>query len=588
LSGMVALNLHGAQLAEHDVSTQPYLRPEAKTEPSTVVPSPGATIPEIPKPFSTVAGVAPPPIPVPPGVTSPPGPPPPPAGAPAKTILGLSAAKKPQIPSIIPPITRPNGPPPTPPRPPTLPARSATTPARPAPPSRNEPSGLLDVDMTPLPPAMPPEPDDIATMPARDPATLQGLGGSGAVPAARPAKPTPSQSFETRTGEMSSMMLDELNKRSVKNTGEILSLDKALEQLPDVDARSPEAQAEPPAPPPPNPKATMVGVGTPASTPPPATESSSGSGLALPLQPRPVTELTPVVPATPPAPKPADKEAQTEKVAKPSAQPAPITHPAAPAKRSRAPLVLLVLLLLGGLGAGGWYAYTTMYKQQPETVAGTTPHDAAAATRSVDASAVAVATSTDAGAATPVTRDAAALAVATPDAAVAKATPDAALVAEAADAGVEVTEATPTAPSDKLKITSKPKGARVFIDGADQGTTPVELDGSADRHTMVLLLPGHDLYVAEVDGHGQFDIALKPITPGGGYAGIKVIKCKDKERYYVYVDGKPTGMTCPTERIDTVIGDHTVEVYDIVTDSRRSWDIHIKDDRLSFRIRIDK
>jgi hypothetical protein len=184
--------------------------------------------------------------------------------------------------------------------------------------------------------------------------------------------------------------------------------------------------------------------------------------------------------------------------------------------------------------------------------------------------------------------DAAVAAVASADAAAAKATPDAALIAESADAGVDVTEGKPSAPSDKLKITSKPKGARVFIDGADQGTTPVELEGSSDRHTMVLLLPGHDLYVAEVDGHGQFDIALKPVTPAGGFAGIKVLKCKAKERYYVYVDGKPTGMTCPTERIDTVIGDHTVEVYDIVTDSRRSWDIHIKDDRLSFRIRIDK
>ncbi len=145
----------------------------------------------------------------------------------------------------------------------------------------------------------------------------------------------------------------------------------------------------------------------------------------------------------------------------------------------------------------------------------------------------------------------------------------------------------PAATSDKLQVSSKPPGARVFIDGADQGVTPVKLAGSSDRHTLVLLAPNHDLYVGEVDGHGVFDIQLKPITPTGGQAGIKVLKCKDKERYYVYVDGQPTGMTCPTERIDTVVGPHVVEVYDIVTDSRRKFDVVVKDERLSARVRID-
>jgi eukaryotic-like serine/threonine-protein kinase len=144
---------------------------------------------------------------------------------------------------------------------------------------------------------------------------------------------------------------------------------------------------------------------------------------------------------------------------------------------------------------------------------------------------------------------------------------------------------TPT--SDALQITSTPPGARVFIDGADQGLTPVKLGGTADRHTMALLLAAHDLYVAEVDGHGSFSIPLTQITPPGGPAGIKVIKCKDKDRYYVYVDGKATGMTCPTERIDCTTGPHTVEVYDVVTETRRKWDITVTDTRLSYRVRVE-
>jgi serine/threonine-protein kinase len=145
----------------------------------------------------------------------------------------------------------------------------------------------------------------------------------------------------------------------------------------------------------------------------------------------------------------------------------------------------------------------------------------------------------------------------------------------------------PTPTGDALRIASLPGGARVFIDGADQGITPVKLSGSADRHTMAMFLPGHDLYVAEVDGHGTFSVALKPITPTGGPAGIKVIKCKDKDRYYVFVDGKPTGMACPTERIECATGPHTVEVYDLVTETRRKWDITVTDTRLSYRVRVD-
>ena len=30
----------------------------------------------------------------------------------------------------------------------------------------------------------------------------------------------------------------------------------------------------------------------------------------------------------------------------------------------------------------------------------------------------------------------------------------------------------------------------------------------------------------------------------------------------MFVDGKPTGQTCPTERLECEMGPHTVEVYD--------------------------
>jgi hypothetical protein len=252
---------------------------------------------------------------------------------------------------------------------------------------------------------------------------------------------------------------------------------------------------------------------------------------------------------------------------------------------SKAPLVAGIVLLVGVVGAGGWFAYTKITEKDATPTVAVKGDAGAQPIKKVEADAAVVATAT-VDAATRVVTPAA-----TPDAAVAAVTSrDAAVVAVATpDAVVEKPPEVvkPTATSDKLEIKSKPSGARVFIDGADQGTTPLKLPGSADRHTMVVFAAGHDLHISEVDGHGVFDIALKPVTPTGGHAGIKVLKCKAKERYYVYVDGAPTGQTCPTERIDTVVGPHSVEIYDIVTDSRRKFDIVVKDERLSARVRID-
>lgn len=47
---------------------------------------------------------------------------------------------------------------------------------------------------------------------------------------------------------------------------------------------------------------------------------------------------------------------------------------------------------------------------------------------------------------------------------------------------VDAAVAVPAGNSDQLTITSTPAGARVYLDGADTGVTPVKLPGSPDRH----------------------------------------------------------------------------------------------------------
>lgn len=555
LSGMVALNFgappsstEGA--AQQESSTTPFMRPEppplqrpeARTEPSPmpVIPQQGL------KPTQTIPGMAmPPPIPGPPAVQ------PPPLPAPSTTMLGVTPVKKAAIPAI-PAIAKK---PPTTPPPPPLAEKDDVLDA---------PSGLLEIDDSgPIRVPHVPLSDD-GTLPPLDPNknALHRFDTSAdtMVPPTqvRLPKPTPGQNFESQTGEMSKGMLEQLQRKATMATSDIPPLapppPAPLPEEPIIEIRE-QSKAEP-LPTEPSPASTMPGhAPAPASAPAPA---------PAPAPSRPSTPPPTAITTPPPA-------AASSQI--PS---------------SSLPKIALGVLLLGVLGAGGYYLYTTQLAPKKTTEVVATKSLDAGTKETVPVAVVPDAADTAATApidaaekAATVTVDAAEqVATAPVDAAAAAPTPDAAAVAS--------TNPTPSGSSDSLEIKSKPRGARVFIDGADQGTTPVKLDGSTDRHTLAVLLPGHDLYIAEVDGHGVFDVQLKPVTPTGGNAGIKVLKCKDKERYYVYVDGKPTGMTCPTERIDTVVGPHTVEVYDIVTESRRKFDITVKDERLSERVRIEQ
>jgi len=540
LSGMVALNFGAPPVTENQPQPEttpfarpeppPLQRPEARTEPSAM-----PIVPPVLKPTTTIPGVV-----VPPPIPGPPPPPPPPGSGPppSTTLLGVQA-KKPSIPTI-----------------PSFLKKAPTTPPPPPLAEKDEvvdaPSGLLEIDDSgPIRVPHVPLSDD-GTLPPLDPSKNAlhrfDTRAETNVPQTqvRLPKPTPGQSFDSQTGEMSQNMLEQLQRKATMATSDIAPL-----------APPPEAPAAKSAPLEDEP-VTLV-----KTTEPSPSSTMPGHTPARPSTPPPV--LTPP-PATTPAP-------ASTSASKPQVPP------------SGLPKLALGVLLLGVVGAGGYYLYTTQIapKKTPEVIA-TSSLDAGVQEAVVpppvvaDAAGQAATDATDQVATVPL--DAAAAQVATAPADAAAPSPDATEVA--------MTNPTPTGSSDSLQITSKPRGARVFIDGADQGTSPVKLDGSTDRHTLAVLLPGHDLYIAEVDGHGVFDVALKPVTPSGGQAGIKVIKCKDKERYYVYVDGKPTGMTCPTERIDTVVGPHTVEVYDIVTESRRKFDITVKDERLSERVRIEQ
>jgi hypothetical protein len=254
--------------------------------------------------------------------------------------------------------------------------------------------------------------------------------------------------------------------------------------------------------------------------------------------------------------------------------PPPFPMSGTPSVRPRWQAIAMIIAIVTILGAVAAAAAFLIHRSLSETSSSGTQVasggsatgaaiDAAAAETSLTDAAVGVVASEDADRAVVAPVDAAPEPVADIDAAVA-----------------------PPDPSDKLVIKSTPPGARVYIDGAEEGKTPVTLNASSDRHTLALFLPGHDLYLAEVDGKGSHDATLVAITPPEGPGGIKV-RCKAEDRYYVFLNGKPTGQLCPTERLGVDKGEHLVEVYDLVSETRKTFNAKVKKTRVSVRVRVD-
>ena len=301
--------------------------------------------------------------------------------------------------------------------------------------------------------------------------------------------------------------------------------------------------------------------------PPPVPPGAIDAPRAASVGPPPVPRMTP---------------SALGQVEPPAGAPAP-----APRRgRRRALWAILSVVLAGGAAAAAVVAWQTWGGDRARAAGPPGEHDRVAA-RDVPADhrpthAVAPA-ATDAGATTPAIAPPAADAG---PAAVPTGTPGPAR--RVADAGATHPEAVvgpPVEADGTITISSKPSRAQVFIDGADQGHTPLKLT-AGDMHSLALVKPGYDLFVQEVDGRHSLSATLHAITPLGGPAGIKV-KCKAHHRYYVFVDGRPTGQLCPSERIHVDLGPHTVEVYDLVTESRTQYPVEVKQTRLSLRVHVD-
>ena len=665
LSGMVALNVGTANLLRGpsapvvalgmrdsqdglEFSTTEFVRPDTPVAGPTPLVGPASrptrapgdldeptragfasaasTFPDLPKaPYTTVAGIAPPPIPVPPGLASPPGATPPPSGTAPSTLLGIANASKP--PPAIPPVRPVLG---AVPPPKTFPRPIERPPPLPSgPPDRPSETAVSPLRMMDALPTAAPMPTLAPRGPAKPPAMPRLDGNRQLFGALRPATDEPDKArtdlvIETEPGDlpdpetiMSSESLS-VEMSIVEGPSESLSVEMSIVDGPseeDGENEDDETRIRPPSRAETNQMSPLLVEQLGAATSRPLDESVSLVANAW-------ADLSQVSEDSPP-PRKQDPTILPARPASPSRQPSGREATPAPSHsqqvernvetmdvrvakppRSRLPWILGGVVGALALGVGAYFAIDmlggddkvggtvvarrdggTADAQRVAAVDASTgePDAPRVVTAPVDAGKTAAADALvatapiDAGRAAPA------------DAQVAMAPIDAgrAVPADAQVAKAPLDAGKPVAGADSLAITSTPAGARVFIDGADAGVTPLKLPGTPDRHTVALLLPGHELYVAQVDGHGAFSIPLKDVTPTNGPAGIKVLKCKDKDRYYVFVDSRPTGQTCPTERIGVEIGPHIVEVYDVVSETRRKWEIDIKDTRLSYRVKID-
>ncbi len=607
---------------------------------------PATTVQDLPRyPITTVPGLAPPPIPVPAGV-APPAPPPSPGPPGASTLIGMGKTPAPGVPTVKPRAASVSGLPSA--RPPAVPSSAKRAQTRPGtdlsvPVELAPTASGADIPVETL------DPDDLMPIDSGlvNVVELDALADAPSGPSGKPfGAPAESSHAPSQVAVTASLRSARAVDRSTDDPpGEPIAPESSLFDPVGPSGQPVTRRSQPKLPPDAvsgAPDARDAGykerdahggdhssgsIGLPEElelTDDAGTSGETMLGFAAP-QPPPHAQLpsddTDLEPAGDDAAatregfrkvgKPAPASAHPDD-SPPPANPAPprsasppamppgwvttpplsTTTPETPSEaRPRRRSLWIVIGMIGAAiaGVGAWQAYLRFVAPPIAPNGGsakvvvTTASDAQPA----DAAQVAVAPPADA----------AQVAVAPPaDAAKLAALPDATRVAVApADASTPpgdarqtaVTPTVPSAPGDKLSIVSTPPGARVFLDGADKGATPLQLPGSPDRHTIALLLAGHELYIAQVDGHGAFQIPLKEVTPSNGPAGIKVLHCKDKDRYYVFVDGKPTGQTCPTERIGCKVGPHTVEVYDVVSETRRKWDIDVKDERLSFRVRVE-
>jgi hypothetical protein len=134
------------------------------------------------------------------------------------------------------------------------------------------------------------------------------------------------------------------------------------------------------------------------------------------------------------------------------------------------------------------------------------------------------------------------------------------------------TEAGRDEPAEKklaaIRVTSRPPGAEILLDGKLEGTTPTAVDGlGVGRHQLQLRAPGYEPYRRTIDlgegAHSKLDISLVAVprkTTPRSPSSPSTLKVESEPRgALVRVNGRPRG-SAPLEIDDLAAGSYQVVV----------------------------
>jgi len=115
----------------------------------------------------------------------------------------------------------------------------------------------------------------------------------------------------------------------------------------------------------------------------------------------------------------------------------------------------------------------------------------------------------------------------------------------------------PPATTGTLKIGSTPSGAKVYIDGAYRGRTPLAISVAAGTHNVELRLDGYETYRARVQiGAGQTGRLSPRLQPVATTGTLEIYSTPSGAK--VYIDGAYRGRT--PLAISVAAGTHNVEL----------------------------
>jgi eukaryotic-like serine/threonine-protein kinase len=155
--------------------------------------------------------------------------------------------------------------------------------------------------------------------------------------------------------------------------------------------------------------------------------------------------------------------------------------------------------------------------------------------------------------------------------------------------------AKPKGPGSKgaeIQVVTRPAGARIFVDGKEQGRSPANLKVAPGTHRVALLRDGSRLWRGEVNAESS-RTRLDETLPRASLADLRArgkaslrVQCPKKAAGRVLVDDVDTGLGCNTPRIHLTTGQHKVEVYFAAGDRTRTSQVKLEVKARSTYVRV--